>query len=94
MSLPPSEYTKLKAFRDLIAKTVDRLGQAQSQGTLAQAANDSAASWDGVDGDFAGVLRGVANNVWQGSFAQVRPTVQAIIGHLQGQLKDIDAQLR
>lgn len=94
MSLSPSEYTKLKAFRDLVAQTVDRLGQAQTQGTLAQAANDGAAAWEAVDSAFAGVLRSVANNVWQGSFAQVRPTVQAIVGHLQGQLKDIDAQLR
>lgn len=94
MALTPKQYTELKNFRDLIAGTVDRLRQAQSQGALSQAVGDTAPRWDDVDSDFARVLRDVGNSVWQMPFAQVRPTVNAICDHLGGQLADIDDQLR
>jgi len=93
MALSPKEYTELKNFRDLIKQTVDRLRQAQSQGALSQAVGDVAPKWDGVDADFAAVLRNVGNSVWQMPFVQVRPTVNAICDHLGGQLADINEQL-
>ncbi|MCP3859816.1 MAG: hypothetical protein GY704_09205 [Phycisphaeraceae bacterium] len=93
MSLSPQEYNQLKAFRDLIASTMSRLDQAQSQGPLSQAVGDVAPQWDGIDPDFANVLRDVGNSVWTMPFIQVRPTVEAIVGHLGAQLGEIDQQL-
>ena len=93
MSLSPQEYTHLKGFRDLIASTIGRLEQAQSQGALSQAVGDVAPRWDEVDADFAGVLRSVGESVWTMPFAQVRPTVNAIVGHLGQQLSELDQQL-
>ncbi len=93
MSLSPQEYKQLKSFRDLIASTMSRLGEAQSQGPLSQAVGDVAPRWDDVDPAFAGVLRDVGNSVWTMPFTQVRPTVDAIVGHLGQQLGEIDQQL-
>lgn len=94
MALTPKQYTELKNFRDLIAKTVERLRQAGSQGALAQAVGDCAPGWDAVDAEFATVLREeVGRKVWQMPYAQVRPTVDAIVNHLGAQLAEIDQQL-
>ncbi|PIE21194.1 MAG: hypothetical protein CSA66_00025 [Proteobacteria bacterium] len=93
MALNPQQYAQLKAFRDLIATTMDRLGQAQSQAALSQTVGDIAPRWDDVDGDFANVLRDVGNSVWTMPFAQVRPTVSAIVGHLGQQLGEVDQEL-
>jgi len=94
MSLSPQDYVKLKAFRDLIRDTRERLGQAGTQGALSQAVAECAPRWDAVDGAFAQVLRDVGGSVWKMPFTQVRPTVQTIVDHLGGQLADIEDELR
>ena len=86
-------YNKLKAFRDLIQETMDTLSSANGQASLATAARAAASRWDEVDEAFAAVLRDVAQRAWQMPFAQVKPVVTAIVGHLAGQLADVDADL-
>ncbi|MFT7579685.1 MAG: hypothetical protein ACI9MR_001351 [Myxococcota bacterium] len=93
MSLSPAEYTKLKGFRDLIHQTMERLTEATSQGALSQAAGDLAPRWKEVDAEFSTLLTDVGASVWKMPFPQVRPTVQAIIGHLGQQRAEIDEQL-
>lgn len=93
MTLPPKEWARVKAFRDLIKQTLTAIQGAQGQGALAAAASEHAAKWDTTDAEFAALLRELAQSVWQMSFAQVRPTVQAIVNHLQNELADADRQL-
>lgn len=93
MALPPKEWARLDAFRKLIKQTLNAIEGAGGQGALAQAASESAAKWDATDGDFAALLRDLAQSVWQMPFTQVRPTVAAIVNHLRGELADVERQL-
>lgn len=93
MPLPPKEWARVKAFRDLIQQTLKSIEGAAGQGALAAAASESAGKWDGTDAEFAALLRDLAQSVWQMPFAQVRPTVQAIVNHLKSELADADRQL-
>ena len=91
--MTPEEYKTLSSFRDLIAQTVSEIGAAQSQATLGQAMSSLAPRWREVDEEFAELMEGVGAKVWQMSFAQVRPTVTAMVQHLETQLRELNAQL-
>ena len=92
--MSPEDYNALKAFRDLIAKTIDDLSNATTQGGLARIVADCATGWDDVDKDFANVLRDIGQSVWTRGFATVAPTVKTIADHLGRQLKEVEGQLR
>ncbi|MFO0750245.1 MAG: hypothetical protein U1F43_31940 [Myxococcota bacterium] len=93
MALPPKEWARLDAFRKLIKQTLTAIENAGGQGALASAASESAGKWDATDAEFAALLRDLAQSVWQMPFAQVRPTVGAIVAHLKGELADVERQL-
>ncbi|MCC6621626.1 MAG: hypothetical protein IT385_10255 [Deltaproteobacteria bacterium] len=93
MTLPPKEWARVDAFRKLIKQTLTSIEGAAGQGALAAAASDAAGKWDATDAEFASLLRDLAQSVWQMPFAQVRPTVQAIVNHLRGELADVERQL-
>lgn len=91
--MQPEEYKELQAFRDLLKKTIATLRGAGSQAQLGGALDDAAPDWKKVDPDFADVLTNLRQQVWQMSFAQVRPVVDAVVGHLEAQLADVNRQL-
>ena len=84
---------QIKAFRDLISDTIGQLQGAFGQGALASAAGAAATRWDPVDGDFAALLRKVQSQAWSMPYDQVKPVVEAVVGHLNEQLPAIDQQL-
>lgn len=91
--MDPKEYNLLKAFRDLLADSVSQLQNAAGQSQLASTASELAGRWDDADEEFANVLRDISRQARTMSFAQVRPVVQAITGHIQAQLSEVEARL-
>lgn len=91
--MQPEEYKALEAFRDLIVKTISTLRGAGSQGALGSALAQAAPDWEPVDADFANVLKDLRQQVWSMPFAQVRPVVDAVCGHLEQQLEAVNAEL-
>ena len=92
--MDPKEYNALKAFRDLLAETVDSLSNAGGQTQLASTSNELATKRDDADEGFAAVVRDVAKQARMMSFAQVRPVVTTIVVHIQSQLTDVESRFK
>ena len=74
MNLPPKEWARLKAFRDLIQQTISAIEGAGGQGALASAAGDAAAKGDATDGE----LVVMADGSWRRGDASGRLGPQAL----------------
>ena len=92
--MQPEEYKHLKAFRDIIQKTLTAFRGATSQAGLSSAVAEYEPIWKDVDDEFAEVLRGVKSKVWSMPLPQVRQVVTALCGHLESTMAGVDQQLK
>jgi hypothetical protein len=95
MADPTTEaYAKAKAFRDLVAGTMEDLKAAATQSSLAAAIDARLAAWDAADADFAEVLRDLRGQAYSIGLPHLREIKKTLAAHLKTNLDRIDAELK
>lgn len=91
--MDPKEYMQVKAFRDLIASTIEELTAATTPSSLATAIEARLDAWEKADPDFAAVLRDLRSQVYSMGLPHMREVRKGICGHLKKNLERIDRSL-
>ena len=87
------DFEKVKAFKELIEKTIRELGNLSMPTQLARALDGVLPRWEEEDSDFASVLTGLKAQAWSMEAMHIQGACEKVIAHLKGNLKEIEGML-